>query len=90
MMKTERRRFYVRPGVLIFLMIVIAGCASQDKYRYENIRTEYTTATYPGDRTTSVDSRHSDVALDWPLSLAEAIQVARDAGFDQVTYVPAE
>jgi len=77
MMKTERRRFYIRPGAL-FLLIVIAGCASQDRYRYENIRTEYTRAAYPEDRTTSVDSRHSDAALDRPLSLAEAIQIARE------------
>jgi outer membrane protein TolC len=75
MMRREVR-LSLLPVILIFTFFLLSGCASKDKYRYENIQKDYAARSPVQKNTAASNRRQRDVGLDRPLSLADAIQMA--------------
>jgi outer membrane protein TolC len=60
---------------LIFTFFLLPGCASKDKYRYENIQKDYAARLPAPENTATTNRGQPDVDLQRPLSLTEAIKV---------------
>jgi len=63
-------------SVFLVFTFFLPGCASKDKYRYENIQKDYA-ARLPAPKNTAATNRgQPEVDLQRPLSLTDAIQMA--------------
>lgn len=78
-LKAKSYHLLFRLGAFLFGLIFITGCASQDKYRYENIRRGYhSPSAYTDDRESSARHQNREPEISQPLSLERAVQIAKE------------